>query len=259
MVDFWNSIRWTLQKLGYGVLYSVLNSKDYGIPQNRERIWIICKYGGWDFMEFQFPYKERLEIFVRDILEDEVDKKYYLSEKQIKAIEKSNFRERKPLGLDTNVISALKVGGDVKAITLNTKGEQIPNLAEIGEANRIYSDGGITPTIKGNVNIKISSANKRGYEIANEGDTIRLSHIGSETGRGRVGHQQSQALVSGGDMYYFNGKNIRRLTPRECFRLMGFLNDEIKFSDLSNTQLYKLAGNGWDVNLVSKIMRNLFK
>jgi site-specific DNA-cytosine methylase len=54
-------------------------------------------------------------------------------------------------------------------------------------------------------------------------------------------------------------KNIRRLTPKECFRLMGFLDDEINIKGLSDTQCYKLAGNGWDINLVSKILKKLFK
>ena len=52
---------------------------------------------------------------------------------------------------------------------------------------------------------------------------------------------------------------IRVLTPKECFRLMGFLNNEINLKGLSDTQIYKLAGNGWDVNLVSKIFKRMFK
>ena len=53
--------------------------------------------------------------------------------------------------------------------------------------------------------------------------------------------------------------NIRKLTPKECFRLMGFLDDNINLNGLSNTQKYKLAGNGWDINLVSKILDNIIK
>ena len=54
-------------------------------------------------------------------------------------------------------------------------------------------------------------------------------------------------------------KIIRKLTPKECFRLMGFLNDEINLEGLSDTQRYKLAGNGQDVNLVTKIFERMFK
>jgi site-specific DNA-cytosine methylase len=53
--------------------------------------------------------------------------------------------------------------------------------------------------------------------------------------------------------------NLRRLTPKECFRLMGFLNDEINLDGISDTQKYKLAGNGWDINLVSKLFKEMFK
>ena len=49
----------------------------------------------------------------------------------------------------------------------------------------------------------------------------------------------------------------RRLTPKECFRLMGFFDDEINLEGISNTQRYKLAGNGWDINLVSKILHQM--
>lgn len=58
---------------------------------------------------------------------------------------------------------------------------------------------------------------------------------------------------------YESSMQIRKLTPKECFRLMGFLNDEINLKGLSNTQRYKLAGNGWDINIVSKIFKEMFK
>src|SRR3990167_3264693 len=87
-----------LKSIGYGVCWKVLNSKDYGIPQNRERIWFVCKFGGWDFMEFQFPEPEKLKIFIKDILEEVVDKKYYLKENQAKKLlegieAKNRFKE----------------------------------------------------------------------------------------------------------------------------------------------------------------------
>jgi len=53
-------------------------------------------------------------------------------------------------------------------------------------------------------------------------------------------------------------QRIIKLTPRECFRLMGFLNDEINLDDITENQQYKLAGNGWDINIVSKIFINMF-
>ncbi len=92
-----NKIVADLQKIGYGVCWKVLNSKDYGIPQNRERIWFVCKLGGWDFAEFQFPQKRELKMCLQDVLEPEkdIDGKYYLSEKQTKHLMESNDLNKK--------------------------------------------------------------------------------------------------------------------------------------------------------------------
>ena len=57
----------------------------------------------------------------------------------------------------------------------------------------------------------------------------------------------------------FNGKTIRRLTPKECFRLQGFLKDEINLDDISDKKQYQLAGNGWEITVASKIFKKLFK
>jgi len=76
-----------LHKIGYGVCWKILDLKDFGIPQNRERIWFVCKLGGWDFNEFQFPNKEELKIRLKDILEKDVDKRYYLTKHQLEFID----------------------------------------------------------------------------------------------------------------------------------------------------------------------------
>lgn len=266
-----------LKKIGYGVCYKVLNSKDYGIPQNRERIWFACKYGSWNFMEFQFPEKEELKIFVKDILEKEVDKKYYLSEKMIKKfIERSKQDVPQPNLLEENdkrtfACDTSKSGGRyqdnfiISLTDFNMKGERV-----ISENNKIFSSlitsrnhflrvnknhiiidpkthltyENVTPTLRSG----IGSGNKlQVFENLSINPTIttELSH---STGR--------QWDV---ERYLKLTNNVRRLTPKECFRLMGFLDDSINLDGLSDTQCYKLAGNGWDVNLVSKIFKRMFK
>ena len=95
---------------------------------------------------------------------------------------------------------------------------------------------------------------------AKQGDGISLEHPDSKTRRGRVQDQISPTLQCNDSKGVItNNLSIRKLTPKECFRLMGFLNDEIKLEGLSNSQRYKLAGNGWDVSLVSKIFTQMFK
>ena len=95
--------------LGYHIYYKVLNTKNFGIPQNRERIFIV---GFKDFRDFTFPKEMPLELKLNDILEDEVNEKYYLSEKMIKFVTSTNFREAQPVSLE-GIAPCQKVGGDV--------------------------------------------------------------------------------------------------------------------------------------------------
>ena len=87
-----------LHRIGYKVYTKVLNTKDYGIPQNRERVFFVCFY--MDYFDlvpsFKFPEKEELKIFLKDILEDEVDEKYYLTDEQTKRLfsKLRSFNER---------------------------------------------------------------------------------------------------------------------------------------------------------------------
>ena len=95
--------------LGYHIYWQVLNTKHYGIPQNRERIFIV---GFKEFKNFSFPKKIPLSIKLKDILQDVVDNKYFLSEKMTKFVTNTNFREAKPVSID-GIAPCQKVGGDV--------------------------------------------------------------------------------------------------------------------------------------------------
>ncbi len=98
------------ENLGYHIHYKVLNTKDFGIPQNRERIFIIGIRDDED-NKFNFPKEIPLKLKLKDILQDNPNSKYFLSDKAIKGIEKSNFRERKPININ-KVSKCLKIGGD---------------------------------------------------------------------------------------------------------------------------------------------------
>lgn len=84
----------TMEALGYNSYYQVLNAKDYGIPQNRERVYTISIRKDID-NSFEFPSKEKLKLKLKDMLEEEVDEKYYLKDYQIENIKKSNFSTNK--------------------------------------------------------------------------------------------------------------------------------------------------------------------
>ena len=216
----------------YHLYWKVLNAKEHGIPQNRERVFLIGIRDDKD-NNFRFPVEEYLNKTMKDILETNVHDKYFLSEKLIKGF---LFKETK---------SSWK---------FEPKDEhEISNCIPAQ-----YGKMAITSTY-----IKVKSNNSKGYEIAEIGDGIRLAHPNSETSRGRISKDVSHTIDCSGQEGVFidtttgsNDYKIRRLTPRECFRLMDFP-DTFDFSVVSESQAYKQAGNSIVVNVLFKILKNL--
>jgi DNA (cytosine-5)-methyltransferase 1 len=155
------------------------------------------------------------------------------------------------------------------------------------QGSSVYCENGTSQTITAGTHgysigyIKVKSANAKGYEEATEGDSISLAHPGSDTRRGRVGHGVAQTIDTGSSQgvihncitqaigrqgssreyidickkVYESSNQIRRLTPRECFRLMDF--PESFTWTVSDSQAYKQAGNSIVVNVLFKILKNL--
>lgn len=164
----------TMNILGYNSYYQVLNAKDYGIPQNRERVYTVSIRKDIDKGIFIFPPKEELKLRLKDMLEDEVDEKYYLSEKMINFFYKNEqIQKEKGNGFRFRVSDGNIVA---KAVTTRAGGRMDDNF------------------------IKIKNATKKGYDEAIEGDSINLSFPESTTRRGRVGHQVSQTLQCNSNM-----------------------------------------------------------
>ena len=208
------------ESVPYHIYHKVLNAKNYGVPQNRERVFIIGIRDDEDNI-FRFPKEERLGKRLKDVLEDEVDEKYYLSEKAINGIINSDFVSKRESIQGENSYCACLLSRDYKD----------PKC------------------------IQVKSATKKGYEEAKEGDSINLEFPDSETRRGRVGKGVAQTLDTGCNQGVIQNR-IRRLTPRECFRLMDFP-DSFDFSVVSNSQAYKQAGNSIVVAVLAKIINNL--
>ena len=118
----------TLNTLGYNSYYQVLNAKDYGIPQNRERVFTISVRKDIDNGDFDFPEKQELILKLKDILEDKADEKYYLSDKPLK-------RYNRHSGINGK-LQCIQVGQ-----IYGTEREPNP------QAGRIYSADGISPTM----------------------------------------------------------------------------------------------------------------
>jgi DNA (cytosine-5)-methyltransferase 1 len=220
-----------LDKMGYNTYYQVLNAKDHGIPQNRERVFTISIRKDID-KGYVFPQKEELKLKLKDILEPQVDEKYYLSEEQCEKI--SNWKSYR------NPIEEAKYLDSEYSSCLTAKGNTSNNASML----------------------LIKNATKKGYQEAFEGDSVNLAYPNSKTRRGRVGEQVSQTLQCNDSMGVVNNDlRIRKLTPKECWRLMGF--DDTDFDKASkvnsDTQLYKQAGNSIVVNVLEKIINNLLK
>ncbi|RLE42363.1 hypothetical protein DRJ16_04940 [Candidatus Woesearchaeota archaeon] len=285
-----------LHRIGYFVKTRILNTKEHGIPQNRERIFFVCFKNKDEWEKFEFPEKEELKLRLKDILEEKVDEKYYLSEKQIERLvsKERSFKERFQ-GKEVCGALCARDYKDPKCIqepqiydAYNKKLKQDgtcptlsdpchnnlrlvePKIKQIGnafkhknrnnpQAGRIYDSNGISPSLNcmqgGNLQPfitepKMITLDKEGNKIKNTPDIGQAKRIYSPKGISPALNNWSPRTLQ--------DFRIRKLTPKECFRLQGFLNDEIILDGLSNTQKYKLAGNGQSVNVVKKIFERMF-
>ena len=230
----------TMNVLGYNNYSQVLNAKDYGIPQNRERVYTISIRGDIDNYNFMFPKKEDLKLRLKDMLEDEVDEKYYLKKEII-----DNYI---PIHETSNIIGKLKMDKWLDS------SKRIYDINKYAPSINTYQGGNIEPKII------IKNATKKGYDEAIDGDSVNLQYPDSNTRRGRVGHGVSQTLQCNDLMGVVNNYRIRKLTTKECWRLMGFDDEDFekaKNVPMSNTQLYKQAGNSIVVNVLEKIFKKL--
>lgn len=250
----------SLEKLGYKNYYQVLNAKDFGIPQNRERVFTISILKG----TFEFPKKEPLKIRLKDLLEDDVDEKYFLTDKQIESIKNSDF-----------VVNSRRIQQKDYCDTICARDWKDPKCIQVGNADikgydlikRVYSKEGISPALSamqgGNLQPKIliKNATKKGYLEANAGDGCYISNM--NTKRGTVQKGMTPTIKTKLDVGVVVDTNsdlrVRKLTPKECWRLMGFTDEEYNMAAEinSNTQLYKQAGNSIVVNVLVEIFKNL--
>lgn len=267
-----------LSGLGYKSFYKVLNAKDYGVPQNRERCFMLSirDYDG----EFTFPEKEELTVRLGELLEEDVDEKYFLSNKLITCF--SDMKNRnglirglrfRPKGKHEDYAWTITTHAGSRA-TDNFIIEPIPaalrgRLNENGEYKQhleIRSDGNtntITTVQKDNVVI-VPEDTKKGYSLAHVGDGIYTNRVAYK--RGVVQKEKIPTLkTTPTDIAVVVDDpneliSIRRLTPRECFRLMGWQDSSIDkafSSGVSDTQLYKMAGNSIVVNCLARIFESL--
>ena len=291
-----NTVLNSLAEVGYNNYWKVLNAKDYGIPQNRERVFIVSIRKDIDTGAFTFPEKMPLNIRVKDILENEVEEKYYINTDKAKELIKKFVEKNQINEIDKNpkiqwcgsynghqsgnvvyergICNCIDVAGHVepqKIMIKNPSVKQVGNIVTTGnfenpQRGRIYDSEGISPCLNtmqgGGLEPKFIEpviCASRGRNPDNPSD--RTAGIPTEQRLEPNSDGVSNTLTTvQKDNYVFDSYRIRKLTPLECFRLMGFSDEEFnRIKGVSNTQLYKMAGNSIVVNVLEAIFRNLFK
>ena len=188
--DTFKKIISELERIGYQVHFNVLNSKDFGVPQNRERVWIYATLKERDLFWKLELKTTRLNRFFKDILDKDPDESLFLNEKQIE-------RHIKKCDVDFNVSE--------------------PSCFDVYN-KKVRSDG---------ISITLTEPHH---------NTLRVVHP-----------QKDGKFI------------VRKLSVSEHFRLMGFEDGQIDFTDLTYAQLCKRAGNGWDINVASRVFKKIYE
>ena len=300
-----------LEDLGYTNYWQVLNAKDYSIPQNRERVFVVSILG--EHEAYEFPEKQELELRLSDLLESEVEEKYYLKDEKVKAFlekykekiqqlttgvypcltpdrleKRQNGRRFKGNNEEMFTLTAQDRHGVLEKIgslsDKNSQGERVytPDIAvtqnanggELGAKSGLYivgelSTGGQRARVynpKGSICCLTSTGYKDHPKILIDKDVSNCITASIGKGADLKGYfeKSRKQLVSDETL------RIRRLTPFECWRLMGFsdeayhkarnaLNNKFyKGKDRASSQRYKQAGNSIVVNVLEAIFKNLF-
>ncbi|NDK09556.1 DNA (cytosine-5-)-methyltransferase [Candidatus Gracilibacteria bacterium] len=231
----------TFDELGYKYSYKVLNSKDYGIPQHRERIFVI---GFKDHkVDFTFPAPIKLEHSMQDFLEDYTDSKYYLKEKGVKFVTSSKNRKKRYTQINGDIAICQKANQQY-----NWHGDFV-----FEEANESGFDDFIFNINEVEEKYYLSEKTKK-YVLAYGTKNFRTNNNSTDLEVARPLLQSMHKMHRAGvDNYVTHNKGkIRKLTPRECLRLMGF-GDDFK-QNVSDTQMYRQAGNSIVVDVLIAIL-----
>lgn len=297
-----------LDNLGYSNYAKVLNAKDYGVPQNRERLFVVSILGGGTY---SFPKPFGLELRLKDILEENVDESYYISDKTVKRMIKNN--NTSDFCVDTNGTAKTVCSSCYKMTTFDNYVFE----PYVKQYPRGFNDGfeykdGISPTITtsswehnnllieprfveytrdyngkvtkrhlqnvcntihcgtgtgGNTDCFVAVPVNGDYisvlykdHILNEGDGLYL-HSSYDFDSGSLQGTSRTLKAEKYDAGVVCNYRIRKLTNRECFRLMGVSEeniDKIQNAGISKTQQYKMAGNSIVVDVLYHIFRKLF-
>lgn len=268
-----------------------MDAKDYGVPQHRERVFAISILD--ENAKYDFPSKMPLSTRLRDILEKEVDEKYYLSDTQISKINLSNFN-----------VNRRRVQEKAYCDTLCARDFKDPKCVRIyglyddeksrHQAYSIWDENGLSPTLDtmkggGRESHIIEDKNysicaSRGRFLDENGNrskdgeycqrlelnTDGVSNTLTTVQKDNYVLEEEQIENTSPTLPTITNPNIlednnydfkiRKLTPKECWRLMGIYDEDFEKAQnvVSNSQLYKQAGNAIVVDVMYYIFKNLF-
>jgi DNA (cytosine-5)-methyltransferase 1 len=240
----WKVIQRVFDELGYSINTKILNSCDYGIPQSRNRVFVVgFRKKNTDFL---FPKPIKLKKNLQDFLEDHTESKYFLGEKGVKFVTKIKNQNKHYTQINGDIALCQKANQQT-----NWHGDFIFEEAEkklkydefIFDVNEVDNKYYLSETVKDYV---LSSGTKNYKAIPGTDPEVARTLLQSM-------HKMHR---SGIDNYVTHHKGrIRRLTPRECLRLMGF-RDSFKI-DVSDTQTYRQAGNSIVVDVLIALLKQM--
>ena len=239
--ETWKTISKIFDDLGYDWKYEILNAKDYGIPQNRERIFVVGFRKDLDINKFEFPQKIKLDKKMKDFLLDNVSGKYYLPKKGVDFVTSNKNLEKRYTQIDGDIQLCQKKNqqfnwhGDFVFEEENTNKEQLMDDLEkyfLSEKVKKY----------------VLSSGTKGFYSKPETDLEIARPLLQSM------HKMHRAGV---DNYVTTNGRLRKLTPRECLRLMGFC-DSFKIV-VSDTAAYQQSGNSIVVDVLMHILNEIIK
>ena len=239
-----------LRELGYNNYWKVINAKDCGVPQNRERVFCVSVRKDVDNGQFKFNEPFDNGVRLKDLLEDEVDEKFYIADGKVEKLLEQLKSKNQEISY---CVDANYYKGTTPEQFLEKSRRQLvavpcltpDRVSKRQNGRRFKEDGEPMFTLTGQ---------DRHGVLVNE--CRRLGNVyGEQFGTGYAGNIWDKEGISptimtmqggGRQPHIFQEYRIRKLTPKECFRLMGLTDEEIqKIQDagISNSQQYKMAGN----------------
>jgi DNA (cytosine-5)-methyltransferase 1 len=286
--DGWRIMFNEIEKLGYSNYVETLNAKDYGVAQNRNRIFMVSILGDYNY---NYPTPFKLKKHIKDYLETNVDEKYFLSDKQVKSMQHSTYAITRKKLQTKKYSKCVEVEVFDYRYDEGWREKQNPNISTTITTKQ---GGGFS----GQPLLKIKEKTKKGYSVATDGDGVYIDRPHQKRGVVQKGMIQTiktsgadvgvvvkdkrnqkekladnliesndgimPALTTRADTLGIAANTsklrIRKLTPKECWRLMGIDDDCFLKAEkvVSNSQLYKQAGNGIVIDVLYHIFRKLF-